>query len=199
MRRPNGPPIPTHRLEAFTDGTIAILITILVLELRPPEGGRLGDLRDRVPVLLAFLLSFTFIAIYWNNHHHLFRVTERLSAGVMWANMHLLFWLALIPVATAWVGEHDRDAGPAALFGIVAIGCGIAYYVLVRMIVRANNDSAAAAIFAKDVKGRISVAIYAVGIATAYIHPFISYALYAVVAIIWFIPDQRTLVADGED
>jgi uncharacterized membrane protein len=184
--------VGTSRLEAFSDGVLAVIITITALSLRPPDGGSFGALSHRLPDLLIYILSFAFIGIYWNNHHHLLRATRHISGGVMWANLHLLFWLSLIPVITEWVGSTYRDKWPAATYGIVGLAAAIAFTILVREIVRANGqDSAVARAIGSDVKGRISPVIYAVGIGVAFLDPWISYALYASVAVIWFIPDRR--------
>ena len=152
----------TGRLEAFSDGVLAVIITIMALELRAPLGGSFADLRARLPALLVYILSFTFIGIYWNNHHHLLRAARRVSGGVMWANLHLLFWLSLIPVLTEWIGEHYRDSAPAATYGIVCLGAAMAFTILTRAIIRADGSaSPVAAAIGRDVKGRISLVIYA--------------------------------------
>jgi uncharacterized membrane protein len=182
----------TSRLEAFSDAILAVVITIMVLALSPPHGDSLGDLKPLVPKLLVYILSFTFLGIYWNNHHKLFSATRSTSAAVMWANLYLLFWLSLIPAITAWVGEHPRAAWPAAIYGIVAIMAAIAYSpVLTRAIIRADRVSQVAKALGPDLKGRISIVLYLLAIVMAFVNPLLSYAFYALVAAIWFIPDRR--------
>jgi uncharacterized membrane protein len=182
----------TGRLEAFSDGVLAVIITIMALELKAPDGGDFAALRHRLPALLIYVLSFTFIGIYWNNHHHLLRAARRISAGVMWANLHLLFWLSLIPVLTEWIGEHYRQTAPAATYGLVCLGSAVAYTILVRAIIRADGTaSLVAAAVGRDTKGRASLLIYAAATALAFVSSWISYALFAAVAVIWFIPDRR--------
>ena len=192
---------PSHmtpsRLEAFSDGVLAIIVTIMVLELRPPEEATLDALRPLLPVFLAYALSFQFIAVYWNNHHHLLRATERINGRVMWSNMLLLFWLSLTPFATAWVGEEHTHAWPAATWGAVALLCGASYTVLTFSIIAANPDSAVVRAIGSDNKGKLSVALYAAGIALAFVEPWLSYAIYVLVACMWFIPDRR--LANLED
>lgn len=186
------PRIGTSRLEAFSDGVMAVIITITALSLKVPDGVSFTALSHRLPALLVYVLSFAFVGIYWNNHHHLLRATRTISGSVMWANLHLLFWLSLIPIITEWVGNAYRDEWPAATYGIVALGAAIAFTILVRMIVRANGrDSSVAAAIGSDTKGNVSLVFYASGIGFAFISPWISYALYASVSVIWFIPDQR--------
>ncbi len=188
----------TSRLEAFSDGVLAIILTIMAFEIAAPEGGALRDLRDRLGTFLAYALSFAFIAIYWNNHHHTFRVCKRMSNSVMWSNMFLLFCLSLIPAATEWVGTHPGDPGPAAFYGMVGTLAGMAYYVLLHSIIRANPGTGIAESVGNDAKGKLSVVLYLVGVGCAYIHPAISYALYACVSIIWWIPDKRMVRAVGD-
>jgi uncharacterized membrane protein len=185
----------TGRLEAFSDGVLAVIITIMALELKPPDTGEFDALKHRIPALLIYILSFTFIGIYWNNHHHLLRAARRISAGVMWANLHLLFWLSLIPVLTEWVGEHYQDTAPAATYSLVGLCSGVAYTLLVRAIIRADGTaSRVAAAIGNDTKGRISMLAYAAGTALAFVSPWISYALIVAVAVMWFIPDRRLSV-----
>ena len=185
-------PIGTSRLEAFSDGVMAVIITITALSLKVPNGSSFSALSHRLPALPVYILSFAFVGIYWNNHHHLLRATRHISAGVMWANLHLLFWLSLIPIITEWVGDAYRDAWPAATYGFVALGAGIAFTLLVRTIVRANGrNSAVATAIGSDIKGKISLVIYSAGIGLAFLSPWISYALYASVSIMWFVPDRR--------
>ena len=189
------------RLEAFSDGVVAILITIMVLELRPPEGSRLSDLRPLVPTLLAYILSFVFIAIYWNNHHHLMHVVERIDGGVLWANMHLLFWLSLIPFATAWMGEHAREPAPVATYGVVLLGAAIAYFVLTRALLRLHDPSSRLAVaLGHDWKGKLSAIAYVVGIAFAVVSTWLAIGVYVSVAIVWLVPDRRiSRVVQGTD
>jgi TMEM175 potassium channel family protein len=182
----------TRRLEAFSDGVIAILITIMVLQLTLPMGDRLGDLHSLVPVLLSYVLSFIYLAIYWNNHHHMLSVTEGVSGAVLWANMHLLFWLSLVPFATRWIGQYPSSSTPAAVYGVVLIMAAIAYYILVRAIIAGQGkDSLLAVAVGKDFKGTISVVLYAAAIPLAFVQVWIAYALYVAVALIWLIPDRR--------
>jgi len=190
---PEGPgESETGRLEAFSDGVLAVIITIMALELKPPDGGDFRALRERLPALLIYILSFTFVGIYWNNHHHLLRAARRISAGVMWANLHLLFWLSLIPVLTEWVGEHYEDTAPAATYSVVGLGSAIAFTILTQAIIRADGtDSLVAAAIGKDTKGRLSLLAYAAAFAFAFVSPWISYALFAAVAVMWFVPDRR--------
>jgi uncharacterized membrane protein len=180
------------RLEAFSDGVIAILITIMVLELRIPDGSDLDALRPLLPILLTYTLSFVLLAIYWNNHHHLLHATQRIDGKVMWANMHLLFWLSLIPFVTAWMGENHEAAVPNAIYGCVMLFAAMAYWILQRQIVRAQGpDSKLAAALGGDFKGNISPVLYVVAIAVAFVNQWISDALYVTVALIWLIPDRR--------
>ena len=182
----------TGRLEAFSDGVLAVIITIMALELRAPLGGHFADLRARLPALLVYILSFAFIGIYWNNHHHLLRAARRVTGGVMWANLHLLFWLSLIPVLTEWIGEHYGDSAPAATYGIVCLGAAVAFTILTRAIIRADGGaSPVAEAIGRDVKGRISLVIYAAAVGLAFVSPWIAYALFATVSVIWFVPDRR--------
>jgi uncharacterized membrane protein len=182
----------TGRLEAFSDGVLAVIITIMALELRAPAGGSFTDLRSRLPALLIYILSFVIIGIYWNNHHHLLRAARRVTGGVMWANLHLLFWLSLIPVLTEWVGEHYRASAPAATYGLVGLGAAIAFTILTRAIIRADgNDSLVAQAIGRDNKGRISLVAYAAATGLAFVSPWIAYALIAGVAVMWFVPDRR--------
>ena len=182
----------TGRVEAFSDGVLAVIITIMALELRAPVGGSFTDLRGRLPALLVYILSFVFIGIYWNNHHHLFRAARRVTGGVMWANLHLLFWLSLIPVLTGWIGEHYRESAPAATYGVVCLGAAIAFAILTRAIIRADgSDSLVAAAIGRDYKGRVSMLAYAAAIGLAFVSPWIAYALFAGVAVMWLVPDRR--------
>jgi uncharacterized membrane protein len=179
------------RLEAFSDGVLAVIITIMVLELRPPSGADIADLKPLIPGLLVYVLSFTLIGMYWNNHHHLLRATRRISGGVMWANLHLLFWLSLVPVVTAWVGAHPRSQWPAAAYGAIGFLAGVAYYILTLTIRAVNRDTRIDEQLGRDIKGKLSTALYALGIALAFVEPLLAFGAYALVAIMWFIPDRR--------
>jgi uncharacterized membrane protein len=192
--------LSTQRLEAFSDAVIAVIITILALELHPPDLTTEQGVKDWLPNLSIFLLSFTFIAIYWNNHHHLLRATTRINGAVMWANMALLFCLSLIPVATEWIHEKGDQGVPAGAFGVVSLAAAVAYSVLVRTIIWANGkDSLVGTAIHADLKGNISLVMYAAGILLARVDVAISYALYAAVAIMWLVPDRRFLREHSED
>ena len=180
------------RLEAFSDGVIAIIITIMVLELRAPHSASISALQPLVPVFLSYVMSFIYLGIYWNNHHHLFQAVKQVDGRVLWANSHLLFWLTLIPFATAWMGENHFAAGPVALYGVALICPATAYYILVRtLLARHGKDSVLSKAIGDDFKGKISIVIYAVAIALAFVMPFLACALYAAVAVIWLVPDKR--------
>jgi TMEM175 potassium channel family protein len=182
----------TGRLEAFSDSVLAVIITIMAFELRAPVGGSFTDLRGRLPALLVYMLSFVFIGIYWNNHHHLLRAARRVTGAVMWANLHLLFWLSLIPVLTEWIAEHYRETAPAATYGVVCLGAAVAFTVLTMAIIRADGSSSpVAAAIGRDYKGRASLVTYATATALAFVSPWISYTLFAGVALLWFVPDRR--------
>jgi len=191
-----------ERLTAFSDGVIAIIITIMVLELRPPAGADWTALAGTLPFFLAYLLSFLYVAIYWNNHHHLLQTVRRVTGGIMWANTHLLFWLSLTPFATAWMGEHYRATVPAAVYGLALLMPAIAYYILQAAIIASEGRSSVLArALGTDIKGKLSPMAYALGIGLAFIDPWLSDIVYAVVALIWLIPDrriERRLVAAGE-
>ena len=184
--------IGTDRLEAFSDGVLAVLITITAFELRSPSGPGFHALSQRLPEVLVYILSFAFLGIYWNNHHHLLRATTRINAAVMWANLFLLFWLSLIPVLTEWVARYYRSTWPAASYGIVALASAVAFFALVHAIIRADvaNSSVARAI-GNDNKGKISILLYAMGVGCAFASPWVSYGCYALVSVIWLIPDRR--------
>lgn len=182
----------TARTEAFSDGVMAVIITIMALELRAPEGATLEAVRGRLPGLLVYLLSFVIIGIYWNNHHHLLRAAERVSGAAMWANLFLLFCLSLIPVQTEWLRDEYRHSLPAAAYGSVALAAGFGYAILARALIRANGpDSAVAAAIGSDRKGYASLALYAAGVGLAFVSPWIAYGCYVAVAVMWFIPDRR--------
>ncbi len=180
------------RLEAFSDGVIAILITIMVLELKVPHGHELSALRPLLPVLLSYLLSFVYLAIYWNNHHHLMQAVKGVNGAVLWANMHLLFWLSLLPFATAWMGENGFAKLPMALYGGVLLMAGTAYYILVRALIRHHGaESTIAKAVGSDFKGKISVVVYAIAVPLAFWVPWFALALYTLVALMWLVPDRR--------
>lgn len=180
------------RIEAFSDGVIAIIITIMVLELRPPEGTALADLAPLVPVFLSYALSFLFIGIYWNNHHHLLQAVRVVDGRVLWANLHLLFWLSLFPFATAEMGQNEFNALSVAIYGAVAFMGGVAYYLLSRALIHAQPDDAPLRVaVGRDGKGLLSLAIYAVAVPLALVVPALALLLYIVVAAIWFVPDTR--------
>ena len=184
----------TERLEAFSDAVMAVIITLLAFGLRPPEGTSYAALTSSAELATfgVYVLSFVLVAIYWNNHHHLLRATTRISGAVMWANMLLLFWLSLIPVATQWFRKPGDQSTPVAAFGVVELGAAVAYGLLVRAIVRANGrDSLVGVAIASDRKGYASIALYALGIAFAGVEVRVSWALYAIVAVIWLVPDRR--------
>ena len=181
-----------ERLAAFSDGVIAIIITIMVLELRVPPGSGLADLRPLLPVFLSYVLSFVYVGIYWNNHHHLLAVTERVNGAVLWANMHLLFWLSLVPFATVWVGEHRAAAVPTATYGVLLLAASLAYWVLLRAILAVpGQDSRLAAALGSDLKGKLSPVFYLLAIGLAFVRPWIADGLYVLVALMWLIPDRR--------
>jgi uncharacterized membrane protein len=182
----------TSRLEAFSDGVIAILITIMVLELKVPEGHSFAALKPLGPTLMSYVLSFVFLGIYWNNHHHVFQVTERVTGAILWANLHLLFWLSLVPFATIWMGENHREPLPTAVYGFVLNLAGVAYYVLTRIIIRVEGETSRLGLaVGRDRKGIWSLVLYSAAIGAAWIDPYISQVLFVVVAVLWFIPDRR--------
>jgi TMEM175 potassium channel family protein len=181
------------RMEAFSDGVLAVIITIMVLELRPPEGVGLNDLLMLKSKFLVYVLSFVYIGIYWNNHHHLLRATPHIDGAVMWANLHLLFWLSLVPASTAWAGDHPDAPLPAVIYGAFALMAGVAYYILSRLIIRANKGTDIEKAIGGDFKGIISLVIYALGMLVAIRLPILSYFVYATVSVIWFIPDRRLI------
>ncbi len=180
------------RLEAFSDGVMAIIITIMVLELRAPEGAELAALRPLIPKFLSYVLSFVFLGIYWNNHHHLFQAVTQVNGRVLWANLHLLFWLSLVPFVTAWMGENQFAAWPVALYGLVLLCSAIAYYLLSRALVSLHGaDSVLATAVGNDFKGKVSLVIYLVAVPLAFVNSWLAGGLYVLVAIIWLIPDRR--------
>ena len=179
-------------MEAFSDGVFAVIITIMVLEIKSPKGANLAALRQAVPVFCSYVLSFVFVGIYWNNHHHLLQAAQHVSGSTLWANLHLLFWLSLTPFATAWMGETLFAPLPTALYGVLLLLTGFAYYVLTRILIAQHGrDSMLAASIGKDRKGRISLVIYAAAIPLAFVRPSIACAGYVLVAVMWLIPDSR--------
>ena len=180
------------RLEAFSDGVLAIIITIMVLEMKVPHGSNLDALQPLLPVFISYVLSFIYIGIYWNNHDHLLQAVNRVSGSALWANVHLLFWLSLVPFATAWMGENHFSLWPVVLYGFILFMAGIAYYILAHCLTGIHGrDSELARALGKDVKGILSVVLYLIGIDLAFINPWLGFSIYSVVAAIWFIPDSR--------
>ncbi|MDX6694456.1 MAG: potassium channel family protein [Blastocatellia bacterium] len=180
------------RLEAFSDGVIAILITIMVLELKIPHGADLDALRPLVPVFLTYVLSFIYIGIYWNNHHHMLQATEKINGKILWANLHLLFWLSLIPFVTGWMGENHFAPLPTAIYGVVLLLAAVAYIILQNLIVSQQGErSKLKAAVDKDLKGKLSLALYVIAIPLAFVNQWLSDGLYVLVALIWLIPDRR--------
>jgi uncharacterized membrane protein len=181
-----------NRLEAFSDGVLAVIITIMVLEMKSPHGSTPADLKPLVPVFLSYLLSFVYIGIYWNNHHHLLQAIQRVNGATLWANLHLLFWLSLIPFTTAWMGENHFESWPVAVYGMVLMLAGAAYVILTRVLVRLHGPQAVITrSLGADWKGKISVLIYALAIPLAFVKPWMAGACYAAVAVTWLIPDPR--------
>ncbi len=182
----------SERLTALTDGVIAVIITIMVLELKPPHSADLESLGELWSTFLSFVLSFIYVAIYWNNHHHFFKLVPHVDGAVMWANFNLLFWLSLIPFTTAWMDEHNRSAVPVALYGASLLFSAISWYVLQTVIVRMQGtDSPLRRALGRDLKGKLSPLVYLAGVALAFVAPLASYGLYAVMAVVWLVPDRR--------
>jgi uncharacterized membrane protein len=180
------------RLEAFSDGVIAILITIMVLELKIPHGADWEALRPLIPIFLTYILSFIYLGIYWNNHHHLLQATDRINGRILWANLHLLFWLSLIPFTTGWMGENHFAPLPTAVYGAVLLADGIAYNILQKLIIaEQGDDSKLKAAVGNDIKGKLSLVIYLAAIPLAFLNQWISDGLYILVALMWLIPDRR--------
>ena len=180
------------RLEAFSDGVIAIIITIMVLELKVPHGSDLASLAPLLPVFLSYVLSFIYVGIYWNNHHHMLQAAHKVSGSVLWANLHLLFWLSLFPFATAWMGENHFAPVPTAAYGLVLLMAAIAYWMLQQRIIAVEgHDSLLARATGSDFKGRLSPLFYIAGIGLAFVQPWLSCALYVLVALVWLVPDRR--------
>lgn len=182
----------TDRLEAFSDGVLAIIITIMVLKLNVPDSPELASLYSALPVFLSYILSFIYIGIYWNNHHHMFQVTSKISGGILWANLNLLFWLSLLPFATAWVGQHSNASIPTAFYGVVLLLAALAWWILKQLNISVHvQDSLIEQAMGNSYKEIISPILYIAGIILAFVQPWISDIIYAVVALIWIIPDQR--------
>jgi uncharacterized membrane protein len=180
------------RLEAFSDGVLAIILTIMVLEMKVPHGDSFSALRPVVPVFLSYVLSFVYIGIYWNNHHHLFQAARHVNGRILWANLHLLFWLSLLPFATGWMGENHFASTPVALYGVVLLYAAIAFTLLTRILItRHGKDSALATAIGRDFKGKLSLAFYATAIPLAFVNSWIACGIYILVAAIWVIPDPR--------
>jgi uncharacterized membrane protein len=180
------------RLEAFSDGVIAIIITIMVLELKVPHGADLAALRPLLPVFLCYTLSFVFLGIYWNNHHHMLQAARHVDGGILWANMHLLFWLSLIPFGTSWMGENHFASWPVAVYGILLLMAGCAYFLLSKMLIaRHGADSALARALGDDLKGKLSLGLYLLAIVLAFPLPLVACGVYVLVAILWLVPDSR--------
>lgn len=181
-----------NRLEAFSDGVLAIIITIMVLEIKTPHGVSWEDIKPLVPILLSYLFSFIYVGIYWNNHHHLFHIVKKVNGKVLWANLHLLFWLSLLPFATAWMDENHFQSLPVALYGFILFMCGAAWKILTNTIIKCEGDnSQLKAVYETDIKTIASILSYIAGIAIAFFYPVISIILYVLVAGSWFIPDRR--------
>jgi len=181
-----------NRLEAFSDGVLAIIITIMVLELKVPHGESVEALTPLVPVFLSYVLSFVYLAIYWNNHHHMMHACYKVTGQILWANLHLLFWLSLVPFVTGWMGENRFAAAPAALYGAVLLMAAIAYWILQQLIIRSQGrDSILKKAVGGDWKGKISPVLYAIAIALAFLSPWMTLAIYVLVALIWLVPDRR--------
>lgn len=184
--------MPKNRLEAFSDGVIAIIITIMVLELKVPHGAELAALQPLIPVFLSYVLSFIYVGIYWNNHHHLLHATHKINGKILWANLHLLFWLSLFPFATDWMGENHFTAMPTATYGFVLLMAALAYYLLQRAILtEEGRDSLLAQAVGCDWKGKLSPVLYLTAIGLSFVRPWLGSAIYVLVALLWFIPDRR--------
>ena len=180
------------RLEAFSDAVVAIIITIMVLEMKVPHGAELTSLRPLIPVLLSYALSFVFLGIYWNNHHHLFQAVRQVDGRILWANLHLLFWLSLVPFVTGWMGENHFEPWPVALYGFVMLLAGCAYFILTRSLVaRHGADAPLTRALGSDFKGKLSVLGYASAIPLAFVRPWIAGAIYVAIAVVWLVPDRR--------
>jgi len=190
-----------NRLEAFSDGVIAILITIMVLEMKVPHGANWEALRPILPVFISYVLSFVYLGIYWQNHHHLLQAVKQISGGTLWANTHLLFWLSLLPFASGWMGENNFQPLPVALYGAILLCCALAYWILARVLIKVHgHDSVLAKAIGRDVKGNISMAFYLLGIGLSFVNRWLACAVYVIVAVMWLVPDKRiekSLIADA--
>lgn len=182
----------SERLKALTDGVVAIVITIMVLEMKPPEGDTPAALAGVLPVFLSYVLSFAYIAIYWNNHHHFFLLTPKVNGAVLWANLHLLFWLSLIPFTTSWMGEHELRPWPTAVYGVSLLACSMAWHVMQTTIIRSQGEqSALSRAVGGDWKGKVSVLGYLLGVSAAFVEPIAAAVIYAAIASLWLVPDRR--------
>ena len=180
------------RMEAFSDGVLAIIITIMVLEIKVPHGHELSDLKPLGPILLSYILSFIYLGIYWNNHHHMLQTVEKVTGGILWANLHLLFWLSLVPFVTGWLGENKFSSTPMALYGVVLLMAAIAYYILqLQILSKQGKDSLLAKAIGKDLKGKISPVLYVIAIPAAFFSHWIAGGIFVFVALMWLAPDQR--------
>ncbi len=180
------------RMEAFSDGVFAVIITIMVLEMRAPHGDTLEALKPVLPVFISYILSFIYIGIYWNNHHHMLQAAHKISGTVLWANTHLLFWLSLVPFVTGWMGENNFTTIPVALYGVVLLMAGVAYYLLAHRLTHLHGkDSEFTNALGSDRKGKVSIVMYIIGIGLCFLQPLLGFAVYSLVAIMWFIPDRR--------
>lgn len=180
------------RMEAFSDGVLAIIITIMVLEMKVPHGSQWSDLKPILPVFISYLLSFVNVAIYWNNHHHMLHAAHKISGTVLWTNVHLLFWLSLFPFVTGWMGENNFDTKPVALYGVISFMAGMAYYFLAHCLTDLHGrNSEFAKALGSDTKGKLSVVIYAIGVGLSFIEPYVGLGLYFLVTLMWFVPDKR--------
>jgi len=182
----------TSRLEAFSDGVFAIIITIMVLEFKVPKGHDLASLRPLLPIFISYILSFVLVANYWNNHHHLLQLAETVNGKILWANAHLLFWLSLTPIATSWMGENDSYSVPVALYGVLQLGCGLAFLILSRALVKTHEaESLLATVVGTGNKEKLSVGIYLIALPLAFVEPWLAFACYFIVALMWLVPDKR--------
>jgi uncharacterized membrane protein len=181
-----------HRLESFSDGVLAVIITIMVLEMKVPHGGDVAALLPLLPVFVSYLLSFVFIGVYWNNHHHLLHAASHVTGRILWANLHMLFWLSLVPFVTGWMGENDFAALPVALYGFVQLMAGFAFFILAQSLVATHGrDSALAKAIGRDIKGKASLVVYLVAVPLAFVSSIAAFVLYVAVAAVWFVPDRR--------